>query len=187
LHIETSTIRLGPGKHLQSVRVTLWTTSPQLLGKEVQKRIEVSRVQPVRDVAAGELVECARTAEVSSLHLHCLPLLPLPPLLRSSPLAPLLLSAFRHRPILTNYSNFHIRFPFIGQRSPSPLLCQIIILMSQVHDRLLDHYRAKSNLRETKTMKIESIVKQSIHRKQNEEDILSPYSDFLRNEEHLAA
>jgi precorrin-4 methylase len=59
--------------------------------------------------------------------------------------------------------------------------------MSQVHDRLLDHYRAKSNLRETKTMKIESIVKQSIHRKQNEEDILSPYSDFLRNEEHLAA
>ena len=42
-------------------------------------------------------------------------------------------------------------------------------------------------MKESKNIKIESVIKQTLHKKQNEEEPLSPYEHFLRNEEHLAA
>ena len=54
-------------------------------------------------------------------------------------------------------------------------------MTQRVHDQLMEHYRTKSNKKDSKNIKIESVVKQTFHKKVNEEDHTSPFHDFLRN------
>jgi hypothetical protein len=52
---------------------------------------------------------------------------------------------------------------------------------SDVHQLLLEHYKTRRSVKQAKNLKIESIVKQTLLKKVNEEDQLSPYEDFVRN------
>lgn len=57
---------------------------------------------------------------------------------------------------------------------------------SDMHQQLIDHYKTRRSVKHSRNFKIESIVKQTLQKKINEEDQQSPYEDFLRNEQHIA-
>jgi len=60
-------------------------------------------------------------------------------------------------------------------------------MTQEIHDKLLEHYRARRSVKQARSLKIESIVKQTLQKKTNEEDQFSPVEDFLRNESHIVA
>lgn len=60
-------------------------------------------------------------------------------------------------------------------------------MSADIHTRLLEHYRTRRSAKQARSLKIESIVKQTLQKKANDEDQLSPVEDFLRNEQHIVA
>jgi hypothetical protein len=60
-------------------------------------------------------------------------------------------------------------------------------MSADIHNRLLEHYRTRRSAKQARSLKIESIVKQTLQKKANDEDQLSPVEDFLRNEQHIVA
>ena len=53
-------------------------------------------------------------------------------------------------------------------------------MSSDIHDRLMIHYRTKQSRNKPKA--VESIVKQTFNKKNQQDDWMSPAEDFLRNE-----
>ena len=48
--------------------------------------------------------------------------------------------------------------------------------MELLHESLIDHYKSKGKVKGGK-----HVIKQTLQKKQNEEDQISPYEDFIRN------